>query len=170
MPIETDIDDSRWLGVDLPALAQAAARAVLEARQLDADRCEIALLACDDARIAELNRAFRGKPDPTNVLSWPTADLTPATAGAHPVPPEPDFTGETVLGDIAIAWETCAREAAQAGKPVADHVSHLVVHGILHLLGFDHVRDPDATLMQRIEIEILGRLGIDDPYREAGGA
>ncbi|MBK0327425.1 rRNA maturation RNase YbeY [Rhodobacteraceae bacterium F11138] len=170
MLMETEIADSRWLAVDLPDLAQDAALAVLAARNLDAGRCEIALLACDDARIAELNHAFRGKPDPTNVLSWPSEDLAPATAGTDPAPPQPDFTGQIVLGDIAIAWDTCAREASEAGKPIHDHVTHLVVHGVLHLLGFDHVRDPDATVMQRLEVEILGRLGIDDPYRETGGA
>ncbi len=170
MAIETEIDDSRWRAVDLPALAQVAAGAVLAARDLDAARCEIALLACDDARIAALNRDFRDRAGPTNVLSWPAEDLAAAEAGTEPAPPRPDFTGEIALGDIAISWDTCAREAAAAGKPIEDHVTHLVVHGVLHLLGFDHVRDPDAALMQRLEVEILGRLGLDDPDREAEGA
>lgn len=170
MPIETDIDDSRWLALDLPTLAEVAANAVLKARHLDAEQCEIGLLACDDARIAQLNREFRGKDGATNVLSWPSEDLTPEVAGTEPALPQPDFAGEMGLGDIAIAWDTCVREAAEADKPLADHVTHLVVHGVLHLLGFDHIRDPDATLMQQLEIEILGRLGMDDPYRETEGA
>jgi probable rRNA maturation factor len=78
--------------------------------------------------------------------------------------PEADFTGEIPLGDIAIAYETCAREAQEAGKPLADHLRHLIVHGLLHLLGYDHIRDPDATLMEGLEVEILGKMGIDDPY------
>jgi probable rRNA maturation factor len=68
------------------------------------------------------------------------------------------------LGDIAISYDTCLREALDAEKPFADHVTHLVIHGILHLLGYDHIRDEDATLMERIEVEILGKLGISDPY------
>jgi probable rRNA maturation factor len=69
------------------------------------------------------------------------------------------------LGDIAISYDTCAREAAQAHKQISAHVTHLIVHGLLHLLGFDHISDPDAALMERLEIEILGKMGYDDPYR-----
>ena len=76
--------------------------------------------------------------------------------------PEPGFDSE--LGDIAIAFETCAREAAEGQKPLSDHVTHLIVHGVLHLLGYDHIRDEDATLMQAIEVEVLGKLGLPDPY------
>jgi probable rRNA maturation factor len=73
------------------------------------------------------------------------------------------------LGDIAIAYETCARESAEAGKPLQDHVTHLLVHGVLHLLGYDHVRDRDATRMEGLESEILGKLGLDDPYMTSQG-
>jgi len=86
--------------------------------------------------------------------------------GAAPVPPDPAEGPE--LGDLAIAWETCAREAAEAGRPFADHVAHLVVHGTLHLLGYDHMCDEDADLMERIEVEILATMGIPDPYRGLG--
>ena len=68
------------------------------------------------------------------------------------------------LGDIALSYDTCAREAMQAAKPFADHLTHLIVHGTLHLLGYDHMTDGDAALMERIEVEILGNLGLDDPY------
>ena len=81
-----------------------------------------------------------------------------------PEPPEPGFEAE--LGDIAIAYETCAREAAEAGKAMRDHTLHLLVHGTLHLFGFDHERDRDATLMEGLETEILGKLGVRDPYRD----
>jgi probable rRNA maturation factor len=83
--------------------------------------------------------------------------------------PEPDFTGVIALGDIAIAWETCEREANSAGKPMQDHVTHLIVHGGLHLLGYDHIRDADATLMECLETRILGKMGLDDPYKENKG-
>ena len=85
---------------------------------------------------------------PTNVLSWPAEDLA-AETGGHSRQPNPlILTGEIALGDIAISFDTCAREAAEAGKTMEDHVTHLIVHGMLHLLGYDHIRDPDATLME----------------------
>lgn len=166
MPVELIMEDDRWRGLGLQDLADRACEAALAHLGLDPAACEIALLACDDARIAVLNADFRGKARPTNVLSWPAHDLSPQEPGAPPRPPRPDFTGAIALGDIAIARETCVREAAAAGRPLADHVAHLIVHGLLHLLGYDHVRDPDATLMQAMETRILGRLGIDDPYME----
>jgi probable rRNA maturation factor len=79
-----------------------------------------------------------------------------------PAPPDPEDGPE--LGDIALAFETCAREAAEAGIPFENHVLHLVVHGTLHLLGYDHVRDADGDLMERTEVEILASLGVPDPY------
>lgn len=165
MLTETHSEDSRWAEIDLPSLAERAARATVLHIGLDPSRWEIAVLACDDARIAVLNAEFRGKAVATNVLSWPSAERGAPTPGAHPVPPEgPD----PELGDIAIAYETCAREAAQAGKGLADHATHLIVHATLHLLGYDHLRDRDATLMEAIEVEILGKLGLSDPYSGAG--
>ncbi len=162
MNLEMTVEDARWR--DLEPLARNAVRATLEHCGLDPELCEVSLLACDDARISELNAEFRGKPSPTNVLSWPAEDLAPAGAGNIPPVPQPDFTGEIALGDIAISYDTCAREAENEGKSVNDHVTHLIVHGVLHLLGYDHIRDPDATLMERVEVEILGKMGIDDPY------
>ena len=162
MNLELTIEDARWDGLE--PLAARAIQAVLDHCGLEAELCEISLLACDDARIAELNGEFREKPTPTNVLSWPAEDLAAEEAGQAPLPPEPDFTGEIALGDIAIAYDTCAREAAEAGKPMNDHVTHLIIHGTLHLLGYDHIRDTDATLMEGVEVAILGKMGIDDPY------
>jgi probable rRNA maturation factor len=158
------IDAPAWAALELEPLAEAAAQAVLAFLGIDRDGCVINVLATDDAEIARLNTEFRGKPVPTNVLSWPAQDLAAEDDGETPDLPEPDPTGETELGDIALAWETCAREAQEAGKSVADHVTHLTVHGVLHLLGYDHIRDADATLMEGIETNILGRMGIADPY------
>ncbi len=162
MNLEVTIEDDRW--GDLEAQANKAIAAVLAHVGLDDGSCEISVLGCDDVRISELNSEFRDKPTPTNVLSWPVEDLLPKAAGQTPPLPKPDFTGDIPLGDIAISYDTCLREAKQAGIAFADHVTHLIVHGTLHLLGYDHIRDPDATLMERIEVEILGKMGIDDPY------
>jgi probable rRNA maturation factor len=162
MPVEVMIEDDRWRAAGLEPLAARAAEATLAHLGLVPGDWEISLLACDDTRIATLNAEFRGKPAPTNVLSWPAEDLSPARAGDIPVPPEPGEDG--FLGDIAISHDTCAREAAEAGCPFADHVTHLTVHAVLHLLGFDHIRDPDATLMEATEVAILGKLGVRDPY------
>lgn len=164
MTLEITIEDGRWETVGIEALASGAITEVLTRFELDPDACEIALLACDDDRIAELNSEFRGKPVATNVLSWPAEDLAAEEPGGTPELPEADFTGEIPLGDIAIAYDTCATEAEAAGKSLADHLRHLVVHGMLHLLGYDHIRDQDATVMEDLEVEILGKMGIDDPY------
>ena len=165
MIIDLTCEDPRWTTLPLAPLADQAIAATLAHLGLDADTCEISLLACDDPRISTLNTDFRDKTSATNVLSWPAVDLSPSTAGVHPAPPKPDFTGELALGDIAISWDTCLREARAADLPMASHVTHLIIHGVLHLLGYDHIRDPDATLMQKNEVEILGKLGIGDPYK-----
>ena len=163
--VDTVIEDARWEGLGLDPLAQRAAAAVLAALGLPARGYAICVMGCDDARIAALNADFRGKPVPTNVLSWPSEDRAPEAPGAMPDLPAPgDDDDPEELGDIAIAWETCAREAAEQGKPHADHVAHLVVHGMLHLLGFDHITDEDAALMEGIETRILASMGVADPY------
>ena len=166
MSVDIIIEDERWAGLGLEALADAAEAAALGPLGPEPEDWETALLACDDARIADLNRDFRDKPQPTNVLSWPSQERGATEDGARPeLPQGPD----TELGDIAIAWETCTREAEAADKPMADHVTHLLGHGGLHLLGFDHIRDQEATLMEGLEAEILGKMGLPDPYREDTG-
>lgn len=161
---DTMSEDDRWTTLD--ALAEAAAQATLMHLDLDPAQFEIAVLGCDDARIAALNADFRGKVTPTNVLSWPSEDLAAEEDGGLPDLPDPEDNPEEPhhLGDIALAYDTCAREAADQGKPFEQHVTHLIVHGVLHLLGYDHMRDQDATLMERKEVEILGKFGLPDPY------
>lgn len=161
-PVDTLIEDDRWQALDLEGLARRAATAVLSHLALDPEAFEISLLGCDDARIAVLNQEFRGKPTPTNVLSWPAEDLSPDQPGGPPAAPQPMFDGE--LGDIAIAYETCLREAAEQGKPPQHHLLHLLAHATLHLLGYDHETDADAAVMERLECEILVSLGVPDPY------
>jgi probable rRNA maturation factor len=163
--VDCVIEDDRWESLGLEPLAMRAASAVLAALGMTEQGFTLCVMGCDDARISVLNAEFRSKAVPTNVLSWPSEDLSEGMPGMAPVRPvagEPDEPWS--LGDIAISYDTCAREAVAAGKPLADHVSHLVVHGVLHLLGYDHVDDADAALMEKHEVAILATLGVDDPY------
>jgi len=165
MEIDVLVEHAAWDDLDLQAMAEAAAIATLSALSLEPGAFAVSFLAADDARIAALNADFRGKPTPTNVLSWPAVERAAETAGVMPILPIPDPDGPPCeLGDIAIAYETCAREARDGGKPLADHVTHLIVHGLMHCLGFDHETDEDAALMERLETRILASLGVPDPY------
>lgn len=132
---------------------ERAVRAASRAGALpDADR-ELSVALMDDAAVRDLNRTHRGQDRPTNVLSFPTAQIRPGD-----VPPYP------TLGDVVLARETCEREAQERGIALADHATHLLVHGILHLYGHDHETDADAARMEAIETAALGDLGIADPY------
>lgn len=164
MELDVLVEDARWDALNLEKLAHAAVSATLD--HLDFDRliCEASVLACDDARIAVLNGDFRDKSTATNVLSWPAEDRAAKEPGDVPERLTKGIEGTIALGDIALAFETCAREALEMQIPFQDHITHLLVHGTLHLLGYDHIRDPDATLMQGIETEILGKMGLNDPY------
>jgi probable rRNA maturation factor len=150
--IDIEIEDDAWVRAqaDAEALVQAAAQAVLT-RQAVGDAGLCVLLADDDA-IAALNQQFRGKAGPTNVLSFP--------AGDNP---------EGSLGDIALAFGVCAREAAEQGKTLSSHLQHLTAHGVLHLLGYDHIDDGEAEIMEDLERAILADLGISDPYAAGEG-
>ena len=135
----------------LTTLAQSAFSAALDVLELD-DHFNVSLLFTDDAAVQILNNAWRGKDKPTNVLSFPSGD--------SPVETEVEF-----LGDIALAFETVRKEAADEGKTFAHHTTHLLVHGFLHLCGYDHeTGDDDAEEMETLERAILARLAIADPY------
>lgn len=165
--VDLIVEDERWNDIGLGDRAETAARAALADLGLDPGGFEISLLACDDARIATLNADFRGKPAPTNVLSWPAEDRAAVQDGGTPaLPAAGRFPGgmPCALGDIAIAFETCQHEADAQQKPMSDHVTHLLVHGVLHLLGYDHIRSGDAEIMEAAEVRILNRLGIANPY------
>jgi len=163
--VDTVIEDARWADAGLDALALRSVTATLAAVGIPAAGLTLCVMGCDDARIAVLNAGFRGKPGPTNVLSWPAADYAPRPDGTPPPPPEPGPADDPEpLGDIAISYDTCTAEALAAGRPLPDHTSHLVVHGLLHLLGYDHDRDGDAALMEELEVRILATMGLSDPY------
>jgi probable rRNA maturation factor len=141
------------------------AKAALAAGGFDAAKlgrgrtAELSLVLGDDALLRRLNREFRGKDKPTNVLSFPALDPREARARRpvlHEVVP---------LGDVAIAYETTASEARQQGKRLSAHLAHLVVHGVLHVLGYDHLSKAQATEMETLETALLARFGFSDPYR-----
>ena len=157
--VDLVIEDDRWAALEMNALAERAAGAALIIADV-ASEYEICVMACDDARITELNGQFREKPTATNVLSWPAFELSSETDGGRPTPPPPAES----LGDIAIAYETCEREADAMGITMQAHVLHLIVHGCLHLLGYDHETDKDATLMEELEVKALASMGVDNPY------
>lgn len=125
---------------------------------------EVSVKLSDDAEVQILNRDYRGKDKPTNVLSFPMMpfDLIETIANTD--------DGEALLGDIILAHETCAREAEERGISLADHVTHLIVHGTLHLIGHDHENEAEAIAMETIETRALASLGLADPYgdREPG--
>jgi probable rRNA maturation factor len=152
--VDLVIEEPRWETISLSVLADRAARAVLLELERPPERHALALLAADDARLAGLNRDFRGRETPTNILSWPAFAGDIPAGGDEPV----------FLGDLALAYETCAAEAKAAGIPLADHAAHLVVHGVLHLLGLDHAEDADAEAMEALEAKILATMGVANPY------
>ena len=156
--IELSIEEPGWETFDLPAIARRACDAGAELVDLGMN-LEVSILATNDAAMAELNAQFRAKPEPTNVLSWPTETLGKGPGETPERPRDPE------IGDIALSYETCLREAASQKKSVHDHLTHLVLHGFLHLLGYDHERDEDATVMEGLEIKALETLGIENPYR-----
>ena len=152
------IEDDRWDEAGLEALAGRAVSAALNWHGIGG---EVVVMGCDDARIAALNADFRGKPRATNVLSWPSVEHRPHDPGTPPELPDTDE-----LGDIAIAYEICEAEARAQDKTFPDHVTHLLVHATLHLLGYDHENDADAETMEAAERSILSTMNISDPYQE----
>lgn len=152
--IEIEVEDETWREAvaDVETVVERAARAAVNAAIPDGlERRELVILLADDAVVRDLNARFRDKDRPTNVLSFPAPDVPPG------FPPGP-------LGDIVLASGVCAREAADQGKTVASHLTHLVVHGVLHLLGRDHMVEAEAEAMEAEERAILAGLGVSDPY------
>lgn len=151
--IEVEVEDDRWLQAlpDAVTLVRSAAAAALKATldASDAAEAEVTFLLTDDGEQQELNRQHRKKNKPTNVLSFPA----PEFARPH-------------LGDVSLAFDTCANEAEDQGKPLENHLQHLVAHGVLHLVGYDHEDDAEGDAMEALERTILEGLGVPDPYAE----
>jgi probable rRNA maturation factor len=152
LDIALSIERPLWDKVaDVAAVVETAAEAAFAAVPDAPAIAEVSIALIDDAAIREFNRAYRGKDQPTNVLSFPAPPMN--------IPGAP-----VLLGDIAVAYQTTAAEAEAEAKSIADHLSHLIVHGVLHLLDYDHIEPEDAELMEAAERDILATLGIADPY------
>lgn len=157
--VETTIDPQWAADVDWDALAGRAVMAAIAAGRPQLAESpgtlEVSVKFADDGEVAGLNKAYRGKDGPTNVLSFPMfADEALTRLGDR----------DELLGDIVLAAGVCAREAAERGVPVPQHASHLIVHGLLHLLGHDHGEDAPAEAMEATEVRALQALGLPDPY------
>ena len=148
--IDIAVECAGWTAVgDVAGLAQRAVAAAIMLADIDIEAgTELSLVLSDDAFVQGLNKAWRGKDRATNVLSFPTEE-------------------PMLLGDIVVAYETCAREAVDDGMTLADHLTHLVVHGFLHLVGFDHADEDEADAMERLETRILESLAIASPHADA---
>ncbi len=149
--IDVEIEDEQWPAAlaDVTLLVEAAAEAALARADFEGG---LVVLLTGDAEVRELNKRFRGQDKPTNVLSFPSR-LNP----------------EAHLGDVALAFGVCAAEAIAQGKPLAHHLQHLVAHGVLHLVGYDHETDAEAAEMEGLERVVLAELGVPDPYAAERG-
>jgi probable rRNA maturation factor len=160
LSIEVSVPCGTWFGAcpDAAALVAEAARAALAGAAAPSGGAPLilAVILTDDAEQRSLNRTYRGTDAPTNVLAFTLSDQITDPAAGAPV----------LLGDVVLAFETVEREAAEQHKKLADHLAHLVVHGVLHLLGFDHRSDAEAAVMEAREIAILKIVGVPDPYRD----
>ncbi len=152
--VAIDIRCPGW-DADLPSareVCRAAAAAALAAADVAPEDIEISVVLADDEFVRDLNREWRDKDAPTNVLAFPCSD-------------EPEAEGDVwLLGDVVVAFETTRDEASAEGKRLDHHLAHLIVHGVLHLLGYDHLADDEAEEMEGLEVIALERLGIDNPY------
>lgn len=146
--IDIEVEDEAWRRVaDVEAVVEAAAEAAFSFLPSREAELAVTILLTDNDSVKDLNQRFRQKTGPTNVLSFPA-------------PPNP----ENNIGDIALAFGVCAHEAGEQGKSLADHLSHLTVHGVLHLAGYDHQTDDEAEAMEDLERRVLASLGVSDPY------
>lgn len=149
--VEVLRNEADWNGAVTDRVLADAAEAAFARSGRGSESAELALLLCDDDEIRKLNKAWRGKDEPTNVLSFPLG-APHVTDGLRP------------LGDVALAYQTVAQEALDRGVSIGQHAAHLVIHGVLHLMGYDHMDDADAQEMESLEAEVLAGLGLPNPY------
>ena len=161
MSVDLIVEDARWKRLNLFSIANAAFEETLSQLNLRSENFICCILACSSEKIKGLNAQFRGKNNYTNVLSFPSKAENYDTkislkfkANADPLE----------LGDIAIAYEVCNKEAKVSKIKFEDHVYHLIIHSVLHLLGYDHEEEKNATEMEKIEVQVLANLGISNPY------
>ena len=180
--VQISVDDGEWpdrrklrtiAGSALKAAAKALAeadeplpRSVSASQGVSGEASELSIVFTNDAAMRELNKKWRGKDSPTNVLSFPQL-AAPRPAGSGGRKPGLSRESAQLLGDVILSAETVTREAALASKPLVDHMAHLIIHGYLHLLGFDHEEEGDAEKMEQLERVALRELGIPDPYATA---
>lgn len=153
--IDIEIEDDRWLDIlpEVSEIVETGITAALKAAKFT-EQADIVVLLCDDAEMKQLNAEYRNKDKATNVLSFPA----PKSMRVKGVLEH--------LGDIALGYETCVREAKEQGKTLKNHVMHLAVHGALHLLGYDHMNDAEAETMEALERDILAGLDVPNPYAQ----
>ncbi len=159
--LDADVRDSRWYEKisDIENLCQKAIDATFQEVRINAREIEISVVLTGDDDVAVLNSQYRDKSGPTNVLSFPVFDTLDEIADVSSEMP-------AILGDVVIAFETVVREADASGVLIEDHLQHLVVHGVLHLLGYDHISEDQAMIMEFLESKILTLLDVPDPYGE----
>ena len=159
LEIDISIADQGWSAAlwDVENICQSAAGTAFEmTAHGETENAEVSILLTDDSQMRSLNRDYRNRDQATNVLSFAGTDEG-----------KPFATGPVLLGDIVVALGVCSREAKNEKKSMADHLAHLVIHGMLHLLGYDHEIEEDAEKMESLEIEALAKLGVADPYTES---
>ena len=161
MSVDLIMEDARWKTLDLMQIVNNAFNATLWHLNLKSENFICCILACSSKKIEDLNAQFRGKKNSTNVLSFPSKvqvyeKINSSQSETNADPFE--------LGDIAIAYEVCKTEAIVSNIKFEDHVCHLIIHSVLHLLGFDHEEEENAVEMEKIEVQVLAKLGISNPY------
>jgi probable rRNA maturation factor len=170
LDISFSLEEGDWEAAvaDVEQLVETAARAAFEAAErpeiLDDATAEMSLVLADDALVQTLNRDYRDKDKPTNVLSFALLDGSDDSDDDTDDVLAREEGMPILIGDVILAFETVRREAREQGKSIENHLTHLVIHGVLHLLGYDHQSDPDADRMERLETSILARMGVADPY------
>ena len=161
MSVDLIMEDARWKTLNLLQIANAAFKETLSQLNLRSENFICCILACSSKKIRDLNSQFRGKNNSTNVLSFPS---TPEIYEAISISKFEPNIDPFELGDIAIAYEVCKKEADVSKIKFEHHVYHLIIHSMLHLLGYDHEEEKNAAEMEKIEVQVLANLGISNPY------
>lgn len=163
MNINISVENDNWNQLDVNSITNESIEKTFEELGICSELIEICVLFTDDSEIQTLNRTFRGIDSPTNVLSFPATPIEDCCCSCddHCECEEHDC----ILGSMAIAYETMKRESKEQGKSLSDHLHHLIVHSTLHLIGYDHMTPDEAKEMEDLEIKILKRFNIEDPYQ-----